>query len=283
MKTLFRLSLLFSLAVISLQAQNAAFQVRVTGEGDPVLLFPGFTCTGDVWEETVTSLSQKYECHVFTFAGFGEVPPLKRETPWLTQVKEGVEDYVDTHNLNQPHLIGHSLGGSLSLWLAAENTMLYGRLVIVDGLPSIGALLMPNYDSKNISYENPYNTQLLEMDEKAFDAMANQMATGMTQNESKREQIVQWMKQSDRYTYVYGYTDLLKLDLRESISGIKNPVTILGATFPYGKEIATNTYKTQFKALGTYDLRMAEGSAHFIMYDKPEWFDEQIKKVFNIN
>lgn len=283
MKTLFKFAFIFLLTFVQLQAQNAPFQVTVAGEGEPILLFPGFTCTGEVWEETVGILSQEYECHVFTFAGFGKVPPVTGETPWLTQIKEGVERYMETEKLKQPHLLGHSLGGSLSLWLAAENTSRYGKVVVVDGLPSIGALMMPNYESENISYENPYNTQLLEMEDPAFEAMAHQMATGMTQNTSKREQLVQWMQQSDRHTYVYGYTDLLKLDLRESISDIKNPVTVLAATFPYGTEMATNTYKTQFNALKSYDLKMADGSAHFIMYDKPDWFNAQMKQVFAIN
>ena len=71
---------------------------------------------------------------------------------------------------------------------------------------------------------------------------------------------------------------LLKLDLREDLSKIKVPVTILAATHPYGKEMAQKTYEEQFKNLSGYDLRFAEGAAHFIMYDQPEWFMTQIKE-----
>ena len=38
------------------------FEVNVKGVGQPVLLFPGFTCTGEVWDDTVAELSKNYEC-----------------------------------------------------------------------------------------------------------------------------------------------------------------------------------------------------------------------------
>ena len=104
------------------------------------------------------------------------------------------------------------------------------------------------------------------------------MALGMTLNIEKRKQLKEWILLADRETYVYGYTDLLKLDLREDISKIKIPVTILAATYPYGMDMAKSTYEGQYKKLGRYEIEYAEGSAHFIMYDKPEWFLDQIMK-----
>src|SRR5699024_2658119 len=100
----------------------------------------------------------------------------------------------------------------------------------------MGALMMPDYNSEAIVYDNPYNKQLLEMDEEAFRNMANQTASFMAINTEKHQQIADWMIASDRETYVYGYTDLLKLDLRNALANIQIPVHILGATHPYGKE-----------------------------------------------
>jgi len=108
--------------------------------------------------------------------------------------------------------------------------------------------------------------------------MAAQMTNGMTLNTEKQLLIKDWVIQADRETYVYGYTDLLKLDLRENIAKIKIPVTVLAATHPYGKEAAKQTYTNQYKNIETYEVEYAEGSAHFIMYDKPAWFLTQITK-----
>lgn len=266
--------LLLSLSLVS--AQYKAFEVEVSGAGQPILLFPGFTCTGEVWEDTVTELSKTYECHVFTFAGFGDVPPL--EKPWLPKIKIAVQEYTKEKQLENPMIIGHSLGGALGLWLTTEENHPYSKLIVVDALPATGALMIPNFKSENMAYESPWNQQLLEMDEAAFAQMATQMAAGMVLDTEKHPLLKQWIINADRETYVYGYTDLLKLDLRQDIANIDIPVTILAATHPYGLEMAKSTYDSQYSALDAYNIQFAEGSAHFIMYDKTTWFMEQLMK-----
>ena len=99
----------------------------------------------------------------------------------------------------------------------------------------------------------------------------------MTTNKEKQGQIIEWMEKADRKTYVYGYTDYLKVDLREQVGKIKIPVTILAATQPFGEAMARQTYQEQYKNLSNYELKFAEGAAHFIMYDRPEWFLNELK------
>nr|WP_299342587.1 alpha/beta hydrolase [Allomuricauda sp.] len=262
---------------ISINAQNEPFRVLVRGKGEPVLLFPGFSCTGDVWSSVVSELSQNYECHVFTFAGFGDVPAI--ETPWLPKIKEGVKQYIEDHNLSKSTLIGHSLGGTLGLWLASEKGAEFNQLIIVDALPSIGALMIPNFKSEDIVYDNPYNQNILAMSDEDFGKMVEGMASAMSMNTEAQKQIANWMKMTDRKTYVYGYSDLLKLDLREDVASITVPVRVLAAAKPYGKEMARKTYEEQYRNMGSYDLRIAENAAHFIMYDDPKWFMNQVSEL----
>ena len=273
LKKLLTLSLFVTTIIINAQKP---FDVIVKGKGEPVLLFPGFACTGEVWDDTVVELSKNYECHIFTFAGFGTVAPI--EKPWLIKIKEGVNEYVKNQKLKNPTIIGHSLGGSLGLWLAIEEENPYSKLILVEALPSIGALFMPNFKSEDMVYDSPRNNQMLQMNTVAFESMAEQMANGMTLNEDKKSQIKNWIIQADRETYVYGYTDLLKLDLRNDIAKIKIPVIVLAATHPYGKEMVEKTYKKQYQNLETYDIEYVENAAHFIMYDNPSWFLKQLIK-----
>lgn len=278
MKNLRNSILVLTVLVSSLVcAQDVPFQVSVEGKGQPILLLPGFTCTAEVWEETVASLSKDYECHVFTFAGFGNVPPI--EKPWLPQIKTALSNYIEENALENSIVIGHSLGGTLALWLATEPNTPFEQIIVVDGLPAAGALMIPNYNNENIAYDTPYNKQMLEMTAESFKFMAQQTAQNMMINNDKKELVTNWILQADRETYVYGYTDLLKLDLREDLAKIKIPVTILAATHPYGKEMAKLTYENQYSKLLKYTIHFAENSAHFIMYDQPEWFMERLNKV----
>ena len=268
------------LMTISVQSQEKSFEVEVIGKGNPILLFPGFSCTGDVWNETVKELSKTYECHVFTFAGFGTVAPI--ETPWLETIKKDVETYVQRKKLQKPTIIGHSMGGSLALWLAATNENIYKELIVVDGLPSIGALMIPNFTSENVTHDNPFSNQQFAMDDEAFKTMATQMAAGMTFNKEKQSTITSWMIQADRKTYVYGYVDLLKLDLREQIQNIKIPVTIMAAVSFYPRKQVEELYTKQYQKLAKKDIIYVDDSAHFIMFDKPDWFLTQMKTILKV-
>ena len=275
---------LFLSLILFLTAFNAAgqssFEVVKTGKGQAILLLPGFACTGNVFDDITRELSKNYEVHAFTFAGFGGVPPIS--FPWLPQIKADIDSYVKENHLGKPILIGHSLGGTLGLWLASESKE-YSNLIVIDALPAMGALMIPDYSSETIVYDNPHNTQMLEMDKEAFRDMAVQSAAYMTSDVEKQKVIADWTAACDRETYVYGYTDLLKLDLRESVSNIQIPVHILAATLPYGKEAAEVNYRKQYEKLPNYSLKFAEGSGHFIMYDQPKWLLDEIQTALETN
>lgn len=264
-----------------LNAQDAppAIHVEVRGTGTPVVLLPGFSCPGAVWEEIVRELEGDHECHIVTYAGFGRTPPI--EFPWLPKVREELEAYLVAGGLTQARLVGHSMGGTLALWLGTSRELHPKSIVVVDGLPAMGALMIPNYDSTKIAYESPWNTQMLEMDPRAFEAMATGMAAGMAANPSRQQQIARWILEADRKTYVFGYTDLLKLDLRQDLSHIGAPVHILAATRPFGEDVARKNYETQYEGLKDYKLDFAPDAGHFIMYDQPEWFVRTLRDILN--
>ncbi|WP_298515484.1 alpha/beta hydrolase [uncultured Kordia sp.] len=278
MKTFRKILIILTILVsYTAQSQETAFQVEVIGKGNPVLLFPGFSCTGDVWNETVKELSKTHECHVFTFAGFGNVPAIK--APWLETIKNDISTYVARKKLQKPSIIGHSMGGSLALWLASDNPNTYKQLIIVDGLASIGALMIPDFSPEKVSYDNPFAKQQLEMDATAFNKMATQMAAGMTLTKEKQPILVSWMEQADRKTYVNGYIDLMKLDLRESIKNIQIPVTIMAAISFYPKPQVEKLYTEQYQKLTNKNIIYVENSAHFIMFDQADWFLKEVKKL----
>ena len=39
------------------------------------------------------------------------------------------------------------------------------------------------------------------------------------------------------------------------------------------------TYNSQYKTLKEYNLEFAMGSSHFIMFDQPDWFIENVLKA----
>ncbi|MCB0399824.1 MAG: alpha/beta hydrolase, partial [Winogradskyella sp.] len=228
MKTivLFILSTFFS---FTFQVENTAkpIHVEVSGKGNPIIFIPGFTVPGEVWNPVVKELERSYECHVVTLAGFNGKAPI--EFPWLPKVNDALNNYITEHHLENVTVIGHSLGGTIATWLASREHSKVSNIIIVDALPAAGALMIPNFNPDNLAYNSPYNNQQLAMDDTQFEQMATMMSQGMSVNKEAQEDIKTWILKADRKTYVYGYTDYLKLDLREDLKNISIPTTIIAA------------------------------------------------------
>ena len=51
--------------------KNYPFDVKISGAGiKDIILMPGLSCSGDVWNETVARYQKSYKCHVLTMHGF---------------------------------------------------------------------------------------------------------------------------------------------------------------------------------------------------------------------
>ncbi len=270
------LAVFFSLT-LQAQTENQPIYVTVTGKGKPVMLIPGFTVPGKSWNNVVKQLENNYECHIVTLAGFGGKEPIA--FPWLPKVNEALENYILQNKLKDLTVIGHSLGGTIATWLASRENNSIKQIILVDALPAAGALMIPNFNPDNLVYDNPYSNQQIAMSDTDFEQMATSMSQGMSLNPEAQKKIKDWIIMADRETYVYGYTDYLKLDVRENLKNISVPVTIIAADKPMGKDIITRTYQNQYANLEKYDLRIADNSAHFVMFDQPTWFMEQIQQI----
>jgi len=280
--TILSLAILFTCLTQAQQIdQPQPVHIEVTGSGTPVLLIPGFTVPGESWDSIVGQLEKNHECHILTLAGFGGKAPI--EFPWLPKVNESIENYIHKNQLNNLTVIGHSLGGTIATWLASRENNKISKIILIDALPATGALMIPNFDPESLAYDSPFNNRLLSMDETEFEQMAQGMAQGMSLYAETQESIKDWLMLADRKTYVYGYTDYLKLDVREDLKNISVPVTIIAADKPYGRAMVEQTYTDQYANLAKYDLIIADNSAHFVMFDKPEWFMEQIKQILAVH
>jgi len=168
MKKIALISILF-FEINSLPAQtNKAFTVTVTGKGKPIILIPGFSCSGDVWKETVDHLKSKYQCHVITIAGYAGTAPI--DSPVLKTVRDEIIQYVKQQHLDKPILIGHSLGSFLSLWISSTAPDLFGKLICVDGMPFFSALNDPGANADSLKNDPTFNSTAMI---KTFEAQNN--------------------------------------------------------------------------------------------------------------
>lgn len=264
---------LITAVVAAAFAQNNAIRIKKEGKGTPILFLPGFTTPGAVWKETVNSLKGNYQSHLVSYAGFNGIAPIKM--PWYETIKNETIQYISSEKLSDVIIIGHSMGGTLAIDIAAALPDKVKKIILVDALPCMRELMMPGVSADQIKYESPYNQQMLKQTPEVIAQSAKMMAQYMTMTKEKIDTLAKWSIEADRETFVYGYTDLLRLDLRDALANVKAKTLILGASFP-DEKIVTGTFEKQYAKLQNRELAIAPNSKHFVMFDQPEWFYDQV-------
>lgn len=263
-------------------AQQQAFDVKVIGKGQPILLIPGYSCSGAVWKETADHLKNNYQLHILTLAGFAGVKPI--QDPVLQTVHDQLIQYVKTNKLKKPMLIGHSLGAFMALWVSSSQPDLFGKIVCVDGVPFISALTKPETTVAALKDDPRFNKEAVINNFKSipndnYVANMTQMMLYQVRDTARAKQIAEWSFASDRTTLGSTIVEMSLTDLRTDIAKIKSPVLILTSIFNT-KENSEKIYNEQYAALQNKTIKVAD-SKHFIMYDAPEWFYSAIDNFLN--
>lgn len=278
MKNFAKTVLLFFFTFQSFAQNVTAFEVKVIGKGQPVILIPGYSCSGEVWNETLEHLKNKCQLHVLTLAGFSTAKPIQDEEI-LKTVHDQIIQYVKNKKLRKPMLIGHSLGAFMTLWLHSSEPDLFGKSICIDGVPFISAIYNPLATAEQLKTDPNYNKEsVIENfkkipDEGYIENMTKSMAYQVNDT-ARARQIATWSFQSDRRTLGSTVVEMSTTDLRLELPKIKQEILILASIFET-KENSMKVYGAQYELLKNKKLVVAD-SKHFIMYDQPEWFYAQV-------
>ena len=256
---------------------ESSFAVKVTGKGPPVILIPGFSCSGAVWDDTVEHLKDHYQCHVLTLAGFAGQPRIP--APFLETVRNDLAAYIRDQKLDHPVIIGHSLGGFLALWLASHNPDLPGPLIIVDSYPFLPASFMPNATVETVKPMAEQMRASMAVSQPQFVTNSEKIVKTMVTKPADFNRIMSWVKTTDPLAAGDAMFDLFSHDLRGDIAQIKSPTLVLGTWIAY-KDYTTSEevegrLRKQYAQLKNCRIVMAE-TRHFIMLDDPQWFYQQV-------
>jgi pimeloyl-ACP methyl ester carboxylesterase len=86
------------------------------GQGPALLFLHGFCESGEMWRHLADSLSTQYRVLCPDLPGFG-ASPITHPITCLEDVAEQLEVWIDAHQIKNPIVLGHSLGGYVALAL----------------------------------------------------------------------------------------------------------------------------------------------------------------------
>lgn len=104
------------------------------GEGPALLILHGLLGASGNWHTLSRSVfSEEYSVFTLDLRNHGRSPhdPVFDYPSMTADVREFIED----HQLGPVHVLGHSMGGKVAMWLALEHPALVSKLIVADMAP----------------------------------------------------------------------------------------------------------------------------------------------------
>lgn len=261
--------------------ESGRFHVRVDGEGPrDIILIPGLSSSPEVWESTVAHLGSGWRVHRVHIQGFaGAEPKDNAEGPVSAPVAEDLARYIREAGLKDPVVVGHSMGGTIALMLAARHPDAVSKVMVVDMVPFMGAMFATPGTNPTAESVTPIadqiHAQMLNSPEAAYRAQAAQTVAAMVRNEAAEPMILADTAASDRTVSANAYRELIVTDLRPELARITVPTEVVYVPFDFPgmtPETTDMIYRMSFTGLEGVTLTRIDDAAHFVFLDQPEAF-----------
>lgn len=117
-----------------MQAVELAFEVF--GEqhgGSPLLILHGFFASSRNWRTIARRLAASHRVFVLDMRNHGDSPHAQRMD--YPAMAADVVAFMDSQGLDKAHVLGHSMGGKVAMWLALHHRQRVDNLLVADIAP----------------------------------------------------------------------------------------------------------------------------------------------------
>ncbi|HEV2746702.1 MAG TPA: alpha/beta hydrolase [Allosphingosinicella sp.] len=247
--------------------QPKRFSVVVKGTGPDVILIPGLTASRDIWSATVAKVPG-YRYHLVQVNGFaGTAPGANSIGPVVAPLADEVAAYVRARGLSRPAMVGHSMGGTVAMMVAARHPERVGRVMVVDMLPQPAGLLGSSATGVRGLAES---LRGLAASPGGRQFVASLIATfGTPEAEAGA---------SDPDLVARVTHELALTDLTPELAKIAAPLTVVyAAPDRESRAAVASSYRSAYAGKPGAKLIRIDDSGHMIMYDQPARFQAALK------
>ncbi len=252
-----------------------------TGKPD-VVLIPGLASSRSVWDAEAKLLAPNYRLHILQVDGFAGAPAGPNAADgMLPGIVEELHRYIASTGI-KPVVIGHSLGGLVTLMLADKYPADARKLLIVDTLPYYAVLFNP---AATVDTMKPMaagiKAQMLATPADQYAETQKVMMAAMAKSDAGQKAAIASSLSSDRAVVAEALVEDLLTDMRPELASIKTPTLVLYEYDAASKMPDPAAYEAMmqhdYKPMPNVKLVRMDDSKHFIMYDQPAKFDAAVE------
>ena len=251
--------------------------------GPPVILIPGLASGAWVWRDSIAALRAGHRVYAVTLPGFDGRAAAPGDP--LALAADALHAFIVAQRLERPVLVGHSLGGTLALMLAAANPDLVGGVVTVDGLPVFPGTENIDAGGRDALAER-FRERLAGLSPAQFEAQQLQYMRGLgVIDEAKAAEVARLTSRSDPRAVADYAAAVVARDLRPQLPGIRVPVLAVVpcyapdlAAMGLSQEAKVAYYRTLLSGVARLDVVAIAPARHFAMLDQPQAFTDALAK-----
>jgi pimeloyl-ACP methyl ester carboxylesterase len=260
--------------------------VQVLGRGSPVVLIPGLSSPRATWDGVVPELIKSHRVYLVQANGFGGDDPRGNLQPGILDgIVADLHTLITEQKLGAVPVVGHSMGGLVTLLLARAHPGDVQKALIVDALPFIGTIFAPAATAEALKPQaEMMRAQMASLYGKPIPDQVGQMiARQNALKPASQEKVAGWSAKADmRVSGQALYEDMIT-DLRPELPKITTPITVL---VPWteargGEQKVLDLYRTQYAGAPNATIRGVGDSGHFVMLDQPAAFERALMTFLN--
>jgi esterase len=106
---------------------------RELGTGDPIIILHGLFGSSDNWLSIAKELANTHSIYLLDQRNHGQSP--HSDTFDYSTMANDLEEFIDEHEIENPVILGHSMGGKTAMEFAVKNPDKWSKLIVVDIAP----------------------------------------------------------------------------------------------------------------------------------------------------
>ena len=238
-----------------------------------MILLHGWLGSWGLWQETMSYLGQNYRTYAMDFWGFGESGK-KRETYAVQDFVSLVDQFMDQLGISKAPLVGHSMGGTVSLSVAIRFPNRVSKVVVV-GSPITGSsLALP----LKLAGYRPIAFLLFNL--MGLFRIGVRVASPFICRDPRFPKMMDRdLSRTTVESFLRSIASLHSTDLRPMLNKINVPV--MGMYGAKDNIVHPNQWQPLAEGIEKNTTARFPTAGHFIMLDEPEPFMKELKKFLD--
>lgn len=258
--------------------EGELFNVSIQGRGTDVVFIHGLAASPHCWDGAEEFLGDRVRCHLLHMRGFSGLAASGFREPmnFLKPMADAIAGYIRTLKAGPVAVVGHSMGGIVSLILARDHADVVDRLMVVDVPAFFSVLINPFATPGTIAGIAQHARRSYAA--KTKPQLQDELRSGtpkLVTDPGEVERIVRWGMTSDRDVTADVMAEVMVTDLRADMARIAAPVDVVYAwdkSGPASKLGIDQVYASAYAGLAQGKRVRIDDARHYVMLDQPAEF-----------